>query len=213
MSAESVTRGSGLLEAWLARRRAATAERLIPEAARQGSILDIGCGTYPYFLTRTRFAEKVGLDRHAGDVPPPPVGPGDAPPPTLHSFDLEMEDRLPMADASFDVVTMLAVFEHIATERLPALLTEVHRVLRGGGRLVLTTPAGWTGPILWALAKVGLVSSEEIDEHEDAYSRSAIRGVFRETPFGADELDFGSFELGMNTWVVARKQEVRASIP
>jgi SAM-dependent methyltransferase len=181
------------------------AERLIPDAAREGAILDIGCGTYPYFLTRTRFAEKVGLDRHAGEVPPPRPGPDDLPVPRLHSFDLELEDRLPMEDESFDVVTMLAVFEHIAKGRLPGLLTEVHRVLREGGRLVLTTPAGWTGPILGTLAKLGLVSAEEIDEHQDSYSRRAIREVFRATPFDSDGLEIGSFELGMNTWVVARK--------
>jgi SAM-dependent methyltransferase len=201
----SVTRGSGLLESWLARRRATMAERLIPDGARRGAILDIGCGTYPYFLTRTRFARKVGLDRHAGELAPAVGVPGEPPRPTLHSFDLDKEDRLPMDGGTFDVVTMLAVFEHIQPDRLPGVLAEVHRVLRQDGRLVLTTPAGWTGPILWSLSRVGLVSSEEIEEHQGSYSRRAIRSVFEGTPFGVEALEFGSFELGMNTWVVALK--------
>lgn len=201
----SVTRGSGLLEAWLARKRATVAERLIPDAARLGAILDIGCGTYPYFLTRTRFSRKVGLDRHAGAVPLPGGEEEGSGRPVLYSFDIDQQDRLPMHDETFDVVTMLAVFEHIRPDRLTLLLGEVHRVLRRGGRLVITTPAGWTGPILWTLSRLRLVSSEEIDEHQGSYSRRAIRCVFEDTPFGTQALQFGSFELGMNTWVVARK--------
>src|SRR2546423_15607544 len=62
-SARTVTRGHGLLEGFLARQRVRRANSLIPESARAGRVLDIGCGTYPLFLLSTAFHERYGLDR------------------------------------------------------------------------------------------------------------------------------------------------------
>ena len=58
-----VTRGDGFLEEFLARQRSRQANSLIPESARNGRVLDIGCGSHPLFLLTTRFAERYGLDR------------------------------------------------------------------------------------------------------------------------------------------------------
>ncbi|HEY9517122.1 MAG TPA: class I SAM-dependent methyltransferase [Gemmatimonadaceae bacterium] len=46
--------------------------------------------------------------------------------------------ELPFGSASFDLVVMVEVLEHVIEKE--ALLREVHRVLRPGGRLFLTTP-------------------------------------------------------------------------
>lgn len=46
--------------------------------------------------------------------------------------------ELPFAAASFDLVIMVEVLEHVVEKE--AILREVHRVLRTGGRLFLTTP-------------------------------------------------------------------------
>ena len=58
-----MTRGKGLLEPMLADLRAQRANKLIPSSLRTGRILDIGCGTYPYFLAHTSFAEKFAIDQ------------------------------------------------------------------------------------------------------------------------------------------------------
>jgi cyclopropane fatty-acyl-phospholipid synthase-like methyltransferase len=47
--------------------------------------------------------------------------------------------RLPMRDASVDVVTLLDVVEHLAPSELAATLAEGQRVLRRGGRVVVHT--------------------------------------------------------------------------
>jgi hypothetical protein len=39
------------------------ANRLIPQELRLGGILDIGCGTFPYFLARTEFEKKFAIDQ------------------------------------------------------------------------------------------------------------------------------------------------------
>lgn len=55
MGGSSVTRGHGVLEPLLAKLRAKKANALIPEPARAGRILDVGCGSFPFFLSGTRF--------------------------------------------------------------------------------------------------------------------------------------------------------------
>ena len=58
-----MTRGKGLLEPMLADLRAQRANKLIPTNLRNGRILDIGCGSFPYFLAHTAFAEKFAIDQ------------------------------------------------------------------------------------------------------------------------------------------------------
>ncbi len=53
-------------------------------------------------------------------------------------------DKLPFSDHTFDCVTCIEVLEHIPVSRQSAALSEIHRVLCPGGRLVLRVPhAGW----------------------------------------------------------------------
>jgi len=64
---------------------------------------------------------------------------------TLPGFDVSLQsanaerDRLPHADRSFDLVLAMEIFEHFAVDPFHFLL-EAGRVLRPGGRLLLTTP-------------------------------------------------------------------------
>lgn len=195
---ESPTRGRGLLEGFLARKRAAMADRLIPENLRGGRILDIGCGQIPHFLLSTRFEKKYGLERS-----PQGPAPGEV---KLASYDLEHDGYLPFRESSFDAVTMLAVFEHLDPDRLVGLLDDVHRVLRDGGIFVMTTPAGWTAPLLSLLGRAGVVSREEVDEHRGAYSHEAIRSVIASSRFDIAAARLGHFEAFMNNWATATKR-------
>jgi SAM-dependent methyltransferase len=121
----------------------------------------------------------------------------------LVHHDFERDPSLPFESDFFDAVTMLAVFEHIEPAPLAELLREIRRVLRPGGTLVLTTPASWTDPILRALARLGLVSREEIDEHKDAYDLPRVVRLLTEAGFSPDRIRTGTFELGMNLWAAA----------
>lgn len=47
--------------------------------------------------------------------------------------------RLPLSDASIDIVTLLDVVEHLAESELDGTLDEARRVLRRGGRVVVHT--------------------------------------------------------------------------
>ncbi len=202
MGGERVTRGHGFLEPFLARKRASMANALIPAPSRSGRILDVGCGSSPFFLQNTQFAEKFGVDKMAA---PGVLQNGSGPGIRLEKLDVYESDSLPFEGDTFDVVTMLAVFEHIRVDRLIGLITDIHRVLKPGGVYVMTTPSGWTGPILDTLKFLRLVSPEEINEHEDSYSVKKIKAIMAKTPFAPDRTRYGYFELGMNVWMQAKK--------
>jgi len=202
LKADPPTRGHGALEAYLARKRAQKANQLIPEQQRRGRLLDVGCGSYPYFLTTTRFAEKWGIDQvfHAESTLRLDSGRV-----ALIPFDLQRDASLPFAADFFSVVTMLAVFEHIEPARLKFLLGEVHRVLQAGGTFVMTTPSSWTDWLLKLMARVGLVSRAEIEEHKDTYTPGEIRTAIEGAGFDPGKVTSGSFEIGANLWATATK--------
>jgi 2-polyprenyl-3-methyl-5-hydroxy-6-metoxy-1,4-benzoquinol methylase len=194
----SPTRDAGPLDVFLAKKRAEMADRLIPEGLRGGRILDIGCGSYPLFLSGIEFSEKYGLDKSISlDLRPEGM--------VLSNYDLETRSDLSFDDSFFDVVTMLAVFEHIEKPKLKHLLMEIYRVLKPGGVYILTTPAAWTDPILRALVKLRLISSVELEEHKDAYTHSKIASFLTEAGFNEEQIELGHFELWMNNWARAGK--------
>jgi SAM-dependent methyltransferase len=195
------TRGNGVLENFLARQRAKLTDRLIPLDKRSGRILDIGCGTYPYFLNSVRFDEKYGIDKnvihdanHQGKQEI-----------FIKHHDMELEGTIPYQDNYFDVVTMLAVFEHIETSLLTEVLREVRRILKPEGCLILTTPAVWTDPLLRFLSRIGVLSAEEIDEHKDRYNHDKVRNYLLQSGFNQETIHYGYFEVFMNLWVMAHK--------
>ncbi len=197
-----VTRGYGLLEGFLAKQRCRIANRLIPDVLRTGRLLDIGCGTSPLFLSTTTFKERYGFDKVVDASNGHQQGGGAL---QLITHDLEATLTVPFESGYFDVVTMLAVFEHLEPARLVPILKEIHRVLRPGGLYVLTTPAKWTDRLLRTLAAVKIVSPVEIAEHKDVYTHAKIAGLLEAGHFNRAKLRFGYFECFMNLWAVAQK--------
>ena len=191
----------GLLEGFLSRQRGRMADRLIPAASRGGRLLDLGCGEHPRFLIATNFAEKYGLDRIAG-------GNGRSSYPdtmTRLDCDIETAGRLPFGDGHFDVVTMLAVFEHIEPDRLVALVGEIHRVLKPGGLYILTTPAAWTDGLLRLMARLKMVNPVLVAEHKDTYVPAKVAMILRRGGFAAASVRTGYFEIFVNIWATATK--------
>jgi SAM-dependent methyltransferase len=196
----SLTRGKGLLEPVLADLRAQKANKLIPTKLRSGRILDIGCGTFPYFLAHTSFAEKFAIDQ----IPLPQHTASEL---KIESYtlDLEVQPRLPFEDHFFEAVTLLAVVEHLDPAHMAALFKEIYRVLRPGGMVILTTPAAWSDGLLKFMARISLVSAEEIHEHAYAYTLPLIGWYFGQAGFEMTKVKFGYFEFMLNMWATAEK--------
>ena len=190
----------GLLDGFLSRKRAKRVNKLIPHSHRSGKILDIGCGMYPYFLLNTDFSEKHGLDRVIV-----PNASAFSEKLCIKDYDLAKELTIPYADNSFDVLTMLAVFEHFDKEKLIQILREVKRVLKPGGVYILTVPAGWTDKLLTIMAKFKLVSASLFNEHKDTYTHKKILSLLQTAGFQKEKMHFGYFEIFMNLWVKVTK--------
>ncbi len=195
-----MTRGKGLLEPLLADLRAQRANKLIPGTLREGRILDVGCGSFPYFLAHTAFAEKFAIDQI-------PLSPNTASELRIESFtlDLEIEPHLPFEDNYFEAVTLLAVVEHLDPTLMAKLFKEVYRVLKPGGMVILTTPAAWSDGLLKFMARVNLVSAEEIHEHAYAYTLPLLGWYFGQAGFEMTKTQFGYFEFMFNMWATAKK--------
>jgi SAM-dependent methyltransferase len=199
-----VTRGYGLLEGFLARKRAKMANKLISPRLRKGRILDIGCGTYPFFLFNTSFSEKYGLDKAVQESDFDTFQKDRI---HLKRYDVEQEGIIPFDNGYFDVVTMLAVFEHIEPEKLVGVVREVHRILKSGGVFIITTPASWTDGLLRLMAKLRLVSPVEIEEHKDTYTAQKIASIFERAGFPKELINYGYFECFMNIWAISNNYQ------
>ena len=157
-------------------------------------LLDIGCGWEARFLKSVApfIAEGVGIDSKA-----PLLTEG-----KIRTERLTLTDSLPYADASFDIVTMLAVLEHF--DHPEQLLCEIRRVLCPKGHLVLTVPSKAAKPVLEFLSfRLGIVSRNEISDHKAYYDHRSLAVLLSATGFTLQLHSY--FQLGMNNFCVAQK--------
>jgi len=186
-----------MLEKFLSKKRAQIADKLISPYHRNGRILDIGCGEFPYFLINTRFNEKYGIDRIGENAG---FRDKDGQDICIKSYDIEKEGLKLFEDAYFDTVTMLAVMEHFEPRSMPYIIKEIKRVLKPEGVLIFTTPAPWTRMILELLSRLRLISRRMIQEHKALYNKKGICLMLKDCGFLEEKMRFGTFEFFMNTW-------------
>jgi ubiquinone/menaquinone biosynthesis C-methylase UbiE len=132
---------------WLERASVRTAVELLAPGSHE-RMLDVGTGTGEVLreLARrpTRPREVHGVDASAAmlsRVPRLPQG---------WSLDIADARALPFGDCTFDVITLSYVLHVVAEADRPAILGELLRVLRPGGRLAVVTPAiPSKGPARW----------------------------------------------------------------
>ncbi len=165
----------------------------IPESS---IVLDIGCGTSAAFLKAisSRIKQGFGIDFKVNE---------NINIPNIKTQRVMLEDRLPFQDSSFEIVTMLAVLEHI--EREQEILSEIYRVLVPGGKLILTVPSIWAQPVLEFLSyKLKIVSESEIRDHKRYYTREKLEKVLVQIT-GFQALNHHYFQLGMNNFCTVIK--------
>jgi SAM-dependent methyltransferase len=131
---------------------------------RRPRILDVGCGTGANLLLLSKYGHAEGVDisedalafcRARG----------------LNEVRLGAGEELPYEDGTFDLVTAFDVVEHMDDDL--AGLTEMRRVLRPGGRVLLFVPAFM---FLWGL-------QDEVSNHRRRYRLSELRRVLEQSGF------------------------------
>lgn len=99
--------------------------------ACSGTIIDVGCGTAPYRALFSH-AHYIGIEVASSSTFGSAKGGADV---------LYDGKHLPLPDASVDAILCNQVLEHVFEPTI--FLTELRRVLRPGGRVLLTVPFVW----------------------------------------------------------------------
>lgn len=134
-------------------------KRLVPEKA---SMLDLGCGYNGELLGQLQgyIAKGAGRDLSVN-------------PKNEALTEGRVDSTLPYANKSFDIVTALAIIEHV--EYPETMLSESYRVLKTGGKIVITTPSLFGKLPLELMAILRIISKEEIEDHKRYYTVKSLK--------------------------------------
>ncbi len=206
-----------LLESTLRKMRL---NRVLPtiKSFKNPNVLDIGCGWEARLLKEIEphIAKGIGIDFKAPAINTDKIqtfayyfeskdsqsvdfngGGGNA------IFPQNSKCHLPFENESFEVVTMLAVLEHL---NYPLeMIQEIARVLKPNGVLILTVPSHLAKPVLEFLAyKLKIVSEAEIRDHKAYYDKKDLQNLIVQVP----NLHLNThkyFQFGMNNFAIIHK--------
>ncbi len=141
----------------------------------QRKILDIGSGAGNMAHHLAHYGQVIGLD--SNPRPLPIAG--------LRGLNVLQGsgDTLPFADGEFDLIALLDTVEHIPDEF--GVLEECRRVLKPGGKLMITVPAFmW----LWSY-------NDDINAHQRRYTAPELRHKLEMAGFTTKRLSYNNFFL------------------
>jgi SAM-dependent methyltransferase len=104
-------------------------------------------------------------------------------------------EAVPADAGPFDVVTMLAVLEHFPPPAYGPLRAGCERLLRPGGKLLVTVPSPGVDHILAMLKFLRLVDGMSLEEHHGFEVRQTLE-IFPPPAFRLVRRD--TFQLGLN---------------
>jgi ubiquinone/menaquinone biosynthesis C-methylase UbiE len=164
-----------------------------PHIPENSDILDIG-GYDGSFLTHVRDKIKRGIcldpfiEERKDDK--------------IEFVRYRFSDKLPFSDASFDAVTLIAVYEHLRGVR-EQIAAEVFRVLRNQGYALLTVPDTAVDHILKLLLAMRLIDGmSTFEEHAHFDSKDTVK-IFDECGFRL--VRWKKFQFGLNNLFIFQK--------
>jgi len=183
-----------ILESFL---RAQRLKRVLPyiKSYENCVLLDIGCGWEARLLREVEpyIQQGIGVDFKAPNILTDKI----------QTISATLEESLPFNNETFDLITLLAVLEHL--DHPLSILKECARLLKPGGAILLTVPSKRAKPVLEFLAyRLGLVSADEIRDHKRYFNREDLFILLG----GVDSLSIKRhqyFQLGLNNHLVAVK--------
>lgn len=150
--------------------------------ARVLRVLDVGCGA-GYF---TAAVARLGLEVVGIDVAAEALRRAGAEHPGVELRLVDSGAPLPFEDSSFDVIWVGDTLEHVHDTE--AFLSELRRVLRSGGLLLLTTPDHGPLLMLWLALRPSRLQ-ERFDpraDHLRFYTRSSLLDLLDD--FGFEDI-------------------------
>jgi cyclopropane fatty-acyl-phospholipid synthase-like methyltransferase len=112
---------------------------------------------------------------------------------------------VPAAAGPFDVITMLAVLEHFPAAAYGDLRDGCRRLLRPGGKLLITVPSPRVDQILEVLKFLRLVDGMSLEEHH-GYRVEQTPEIFPAPHFRLVRRE--TFQLGLNNFFVFERTSV-----
>ena len=152
---------------------------------RRPRILDVGCGTGANLIMLSNYGDAEGVDvsedalafcRERG----------------LDKVRLGAGEALPYEDGTFDLVTALDVVEHMDDDL--AGLSEMRRVLRPGGRVLLFVP---TFMFLWGL-------QDDVSHHRRRYRLSQLRRVLEQAGLEVERTTYANITFFLPILVIRK---------
>lgn len=161
------------------------------------NILDIGSGDGPLF----KFLEKkkvaftgIGLDPEVPEI-------------QTAQYRI-LPEKFPNASISgkrFDIITALAVLEHIPKDILKEFALNCNRHLETGGQMVITVPSKQVDHILKLLIGLRIIDGMEVDQHY-GYDTNQTIPLFQNSGF--ELVKYRKFQMGLNNlFVFVKKTE------
>lgn len=155
-------------------------------------LLDIGCADGALFRSSGVVCDGIGVD---------PDLPANLELPNARLIAGFFPQDLP-DQRSFDVITMLAVLEHISLDEQGALAKNCFAFLKSGGRLIITVPSPVVDKILAVLGFLHLIDGMKVEQHY-GYDVKLTPEIF--SLAGFELVQTQRFQLGLNNLFVFRK--------
>lgn len=165
-------------------------------------VLELGCGYRASLLValRDRLRRGVGVDFQIDpavrDIAP------------LEFFEGPIEETLPkLADASFDVVMLISVLEHLSAPL--AALESARRLLKPGGLLLINVPT-WRGKFFleFSAFRLGLSPKVEMDDHKMYYDKRDLWPLLIRAGFKPSRIALCYHKFGLNLFAAAHRENV-----
>ena len=127
-------------------------------------------------------------------------------------------DELELPAASFDGATSIEVIEHVHMPQVMDLLGELKRIVKPGGRVLLTTPnyRGVWPAIEWLADRMGSTAHMDADQHINRFHRRKLVDALAEAGFELERVrtfctvsPFASaVSKGLGDWIEHRERSI-----
>lgn len=170
--------------------------KVIKYIPKDSIVCDIGCGKEGYFFKKifNRMKYGIGFDEKIEDQ-------------KREKYELKrlkIFGDIPLENEKCDAVAMVAVLEHLLNPQ--EVLSESFRILKKGGRLILTTPTPLAKPILNFLSfRLKLIDRNEIKDHKNYFWTKNIKKMLCQSGFKEENIKNSFFEFFLNNLIVATK--------
>ncbi len=121
--------------------------------------------------------------------------------PGLKYIHMSVYDESIVKLGKFDCATLIAVIEHL--EFPDKAIGNIGKILKKGGRLIITTPSNTGNRIHTIMSGIGITSKDASEDHQKIFTLPELEGIIEKNGF--DVIISRQFFAGLNQIVVAEK--------